>query len=223
MDDMIFPGKIGRPFYMEWKQGDIPGFRWLRQVSMWIAGITSPDGTIDVIYNNEGIALSINRLAVQSISGSGGSGGSVTPHPWQISTRVDSGNQQYSIAAGAVYNWAGTLVTVASVTWTTITATTSLYLNLSYSSGTLTITVSSTAATEDPYGSTGTWSVKIGEVTVAGGVITGTLQTLHDYYDIRGRMIPSAITGFTYANQQALTHASSGSLAWVNVATCATT
>jgi hypothetical protein len=159
---------------------------------------------------------------VQSISGSGGSGGSVTPHPWQISTRENSGNQQYSIAAGAVYNWAGTLVTVAAVTWTTITATTSLYLNLSYSSGTLTITVSSTAATEAPYGSTGTWSVKIGEVTVAGGVITGTLQTLHDYYDIRGRVIPSAIPLFTHATQQALTHAASGSLAWVDVEACTT-
>jgi hypothetical protein len=59
-------------------------------------------------------------------------------------------------------------------------------------------------------------------VTVAGGVITGTLQTLHDYYDIRGRFIPAAITGFTYANQQVFTHAASGSPALVDVEACTT-
>lgn len=214
------PGTIGRSFYTLWKHGELPGWRWLRQVSMWIAGITCPDGTIDIVYSNAGITMALNRLAVQSIAV--GVGGSTTPHPWQISTRVNGGNQQYSIAAGAVYNWAGTLVTVAATTWTTITSTKSLYLNLSYSSGTLTITVSETAATEAPYASTGTWSVKIGIVNMTAGVITDVLQTLHDYYDIRGRIIPAAISGFTYANQQALTHASSGSPAWVDVEVCTT-
>jgi hypothetical protein len=60
-------------------------------------------------------------------------------------------------------------------------------------------------------------------VTVAGGVITGTLQTLHDYYDIRGRMIPAAMSGFVFANQQAFGRASSGNPNLVDVSTCATT
>jgi len=213
-----YPGMLGRQFRLAWNNGEIPGKKWLGQVSRWIAGVTSSDGSVDIIYSDTGISVSLNRSAVLAISAAN----VPVPHPWKIYTRTDSGNQQYSMSAGAVYNFSGKLVSVSAINWTTITSTITLYLNLSYSAGTLTITVSTTAATEAPYASTGTWSFKIGTVTIAGGVITDVLQTLHDYYDIRGRFIPSAITGNTYDNQQVFGHAASGSPSLVDVEECTT-
>ena len=57
---MRLPGLIGRAFKFIWHDGEIPGRRWLSQVSRWIAGIESPDQSVLVYYHDNGINLQVN-------------------------------------------------------------------------------------------------------------------------------------------------------------------
>jgi hypothetical protein len=58
---MNLPGLVGRAFKFVWRDGEIPGRRWLSQVSRWIAGVESQDQSVVVSYHDNGINLSVNR------------------------------------------------------------------------------------------------------------------------------------------------------------------
>lgn len=65
---MNLPGLVGRAFRIIWNDGDIPGKRWLSQVSRWVAGIESPDNSLVVAYHDNGINVQVNDAMFNKVS-----------------------------------------------------------------------------------------------------------------------------------------------------------
>jgi hypothetical protein len=147
---------------------------------------------------------------------SGGDSAPYTPvaHPWmiRISGATPSG-YYYSVDNGAVYPWSGSLYAVTGIGSTLETSGVSLYLNLSGAGNSA--VVSPTPIANDPY-ITGTWPVQIGSIAFTSGVAVATpYQTLHDYYDIRGRLISPALSNHDNANvDQIVIHRKNGIPSW---------
>lgn len=55
----------------EWQQGDPIGKSWLRKTSRWLAGMSSPDGSLYISHNENGIAITANQTTSSAATSTG--------------------------------------------------------------------------------------------------------------------------------------------------------
>lgn len=155
----------------------------------------------------------------------GGSGdSSVLLHPFKIWTRVNGSDFQYAVAeqhpdtasviAGLLYAPNGVKQDVAAKAWTTITATTAIYLSLSVNEGAITpswVTSAPTIAVADDPAILG---YHIGTLTLASGA-WALVQKQVGTIDLSGAVIPAWYAGYNKSSiDQILVHLKNAAPSW---------
>lgn len=163
-------------------------------------------------------------VLASQMGGGGGGSGEFLDFPWKIRVSgVTAGGYLYSVQSGSVYMANASEEFISGISGSGNSASLSFFLNMRYNSGAFSGVVATSDYTQDQFLTSGMWSHKIGTITYSGaqGVVR-ILQTLSDYYDIRGRVIPQAYSGFKTGQLQALCHPSGGSVypLWVDIQNC---
>lgn len=152
----------------------------------------------------------------------------ITVFPFKIWTRMSGANFQYAVAqqhpdtasviAGLLYAPNGVSQSVSAKAWTTITATTAVYLSLSVNEVAIApswvTTAPTVAATDDP----AILGYHIGTLTLASG--TWSLLQKHDgIIDLTGAIVPAWYAGYAKASKQVLWHAANAAPSWTGTCT----
>lgn len=93
-------------------------------------------------------------------------------HPFKIRYKLDGEDLKYRVEAGRVIGCDGAPVSITAVDWTTFTATTDFYLNLSTTTTGTTGAIETSQDTAAPWANPAIHSPKIGKLTVSSGVVT---------------------------------------------------
>ncbi len=104
-------------------------------------------------------------------------------HPFKIRVKLDGTDLKYRIEAGKVIGCDGALVSISAVDWTTFTATTSFYLNLSTTTSGTTGAIETSQDTAAPWANPAIHSPLIGTITVADGAAT-IAQNIYDNFPL---------------------------------------
>lgn len=197
-----------------WNDGELPGKRWLTQVSLWLTNLFSSDGSIIISPSPGGINFQLpTALANATIY-----------HPFKIHRRTVGNDVQYAIADGdpdVAGTIAGPLVTpdgvehdVALKAWATITATTDVYLLVSINEGYYSTSWATTAGTVSIKADPATLAYHIGTLKLTSGVWT-IEQRQNAPIDLTGAIIPAWYAGYdATAIDQILVHLKGAAPSW---------
>jgi hypothetical protein len=152
-------------------------------------------------------------------------------HPWRIWVKPYSGGWKYAISeqepgttgavAGRIIKPDGVVMTVAAKDWTSISATTSLYLSLSINEGTCTATLVESAPSVDIKADPAILGYELGTITFRNSVPIVTIQKLNADVCMEGRTIPAWYVGYDTSKIQVLIHIGTSAPSWKTFKNCA--
>jgi len=165
----------------------------------------------------------------------GASAGATICHPFKLWTRDTGSALQYAIndglmsqdgtfdssTAGTIILPGGTATTVPALGWTSITATTTLYLHFSVTAGAMAITMSGTPGSNQPAAVPALFDLPIGTVTVSGAFISAR-NTIRSMVNLAFALIPAWYANRDVTKKQYLVALAGAMSSWQTPGSCVT-
>lgn len=192
--------------------------RWVRELKGILARLAQ--AVADSCYAPDGVTIIARGRSITALA-------PAVLHPWRIWVKPYSGGWKYAISeqepgttgavAGRIIKPDGAVMTVAAVDWTTLSATTSLYLSLSINEGTCTATIATTAPSVDIKADPAVLGYELGTITFRNSVPVVTLQKLNADVCLEGRIISAWYAGYVTSSKQVLWHAANAAPSWTGL------